>query len=712
MTQLRKSLLVCYLLLCSQSAYSQELVPEDPYDMDPDVPYITDNLVEDPLSWTGPASQGDCTYRPTGSGTVGNDPSHWEGTWYSNPAYRSCPQISEDGTMRFGWRPEDNFGLTNTIDGNSMDSKIAAYATAFSDLGIMVNGYTYSWEIRSKDAENARNTTSEGPYDKIGLGVSQDLLNVKVEFLGGTNNDVMFEKNYDYNYRIEDWETFSGQEDFEIDGSDLNQMRMTIEGYDAGYWSGYFGPEIRNVQLKLLFTVQKVDNCEMDPASSPACAGYQDAFNTSIGMPTQAELIAELEEDYGGYDDGMQDDFVFDGQDDGIPDYTDGFESFDGQDNGAMTFDFESTEGDPETDIGAMDGSIDDHGSMGGSFQADGQMIDDGQPIIDDFVGDYVEDYSGVPIDDFGSEPDTFSDFAFEDIPGDGIPAVDDIFVQDIDPIADELYVDLPDQTPSIPSISINPGDIAKGAVAAGSAVAAATISGAATSAAISSSADVTFNTIQNNTSSFNSQNQDGGSGSNQQINTLGQGESTMGGGFDGSDNGYGSGMGVGSGSDMGLGGDVFADTGVMDTSEQDFNSNFGANLDNYDVVGVTIEIELETINSSAVNAAIQNVVNTLIGASQLAVEEEDQSPGLSVDAEDALVEAALSGDTGEDAQSALLGYNPKFRAYVTPQLPDTSFYLPRDIYPDNKNYDNPSQRFFSGASDQLHRNMIRKQYE
>ena len=33
---------------------------------------------------------------------------------------------------------------------------------------------------------------------------------------------------------------------------------MTIEGFDAGYWSGYYGPEIKDVQLQLLFTVTEV----------------------------------------------------------------------------------------------------------------------------------------------------------------------------------------------------------------------------------------------------------------------------------------------------------------------------------------------------------------------------------------------------------------------------------------------------------------------
>jgi len=80
---------------------------------------------------------------------------------------------------------------------------------------------------------------------------------------------------------------------------------------------------------------------------------------------------------------------------------------------------------------------------------------------------------------------------------------------------------------------------------------------------------------------------------------------------------------------------------------------------------------------------------------------------------EDDLVEKAIAGDDSEDAQSALLGYNPNFRAYVQPQMATNSdWYSSEGIYTNQKNYDNPSRRFFNGASDEIHRAMVRQQYE
>ena len=79
---------------------------------------------------------------------------------------------------------------------------------------------------------------------------------------------------------------------------------------------------------------------------------------------------------------------------------------------------------------------------------------------------------------------------------------------------------------------------------------------------------------------------------------------------------------------------------------------------------------------------------------------------------EDKLVKDALSGSTDEDAQAALLGFNPLFRAYQQKGMTDVAFYVVKDIYTSSRNYDNPNQRFFNGASDVKHRKMVRQQYD
>ena len=96
----------------------------------------------------------------------------------------------------------------------------------------------------------------------------------------------------------------------------------------------------------------------------------------------------------------------------------------------------------------------------------------------------------------------------------------------------------------------------------------------------------------------------------------------------------------------------------------------------------------------------------------ELSQQDEELNDPVSNEQEDELVAAALAGSDDEDAQAALLGFNPNFRAYQQPQMSDADFYAPKEIYEGQKNYDNPNSRFFNGASDATHREMIRQQYE
>lgn len=134
----------------------------------------------------------------------------------------------------------------------------------------------------------------------------------------------------------------------------------------------------------------------------------------------------------------------------------------------------------------------------------------------------------------------------------------------------------------------------------------------------------------------------------------------------------------------------------------------------------VILEITVDTFEIAALDNAINDAVMNLIKLEQSVVreqveesqQEEELSEPVSNEKEDELVAAALAGSDDEDAQAALLGFNPNFRAYQQPQMSDADFYEPKDIYPGQENYDNPAARLFNGASDATHRQMIRQQYE
>ena len=134
----------------------------------------------------------------------------------------------------------------------------------------------------------------------------------------------------------------------------------------------------------------------------------------------------------------------------------------------------------------------------------------------------------------------------------------------------------------------------------------------------------------------------------------------------------------------------------------------------------IELEITVDTFEIAALDNAINDAVMNLIKMEQNIIreqveesqQEEELTEPVSNEKEDELVAAALAGSDDEDAQAALLGFNPNFRAYQQPQMTDADFYKPKDIYAGQKNYDNPNARFFNGASDATHREMVRQQYE
>ena len=135
------------------------------------------------------------------------------------------------------------------------------------------------------------------------------------------------------------------------------------------------------------------------------------------------------------------------------------------------------------------------------------------------------------------------------------------------------------------------------------------------------------------------------------------------------------------------------------------------------DMSGGTLSSSFDgDMTSDSFDIIVNEIAETVVNAVSLAAIESPSEREMTQEErnqqEDELVEAALEGNEEEDARAALLGFNPNFRAYEQPQMADSQFYLPKDIYEEQTNYDNPSARFFNGASDAIHRQMVRQQYE
>lgn len=163
-----------------------------------------------------------------------------------------CPvQRSADGAILFSY-------------GGSLLYQNIPVNQALSGTGIQVRGWQYSWTIKNANA-GAFQTQSYDP------------LSIRISLYDATNLNAVELKTYDYTRRIADWTKFTGTEDFKNPYSlaSLGNLSMSISGVDEGYWKGYYGPEIRDIDVRLRYSV---DPCGANPLASPTCQGYQQAY--------------------------------------------------------------------------------------------------------------------------------------------------------------------------------------------------------------------------------------------------------------------------------------------------------------------------------------------------------------------------------------------------------------------------------------------------
>ena len=186
-------------------------------------------------------------------------PGGWQGCLDQHPGWiwggtvgGPCPvQRAGDGAILFSY-------------GQSTISQTRAVNQALSGTGIQIRGYQYSWTIKNANAGGNQAQT----YDP---------LDINVRLYDSTNTQVLESRNYNYSYRINDWTTFSGTEEYQNRYSlaEVGNISLSVTSQDVGYWAGYYGPEINYVSLRLRYSV---DICAANPLSSPECPGYQQAY--------------------------------------------------------------------------------------------------------------------------------------------------------------------------------------------------------------------------------------------------------------------------------------------------------------------------------------------------------------------------------------------------------------------------------------------------
>jgi hypothetical protein len=612
----------------SQSTLTQEDIdqtilygaPQDPSDLEEDKTYMDQIIVNQDWAAT------------TGCLDVRADGRTWNGT--------EGGQCANSGTDKGTF----TFGYGQTVLAQTQD----AINDALKIAGISVVGYRWQWRVKNADTN----------YETTNGARGQDPLYIRV-IVKDSEGNVLDEREWDYSYHIDGWEQKYGMHWYDpfISGEDIDTITTEIEAYDAGYWAGWYGPEVGEVGIYSIFVYEAPEEDCTDPLLDPTCPGYADALNAQ--QEEQLALIAQSTET------------EFFGDDD-------------------VEFVAEVTVTVEESVDPISEGSNINEISTEENTTVETQVIEEpsqGETAESTETATEADPASSAEPERKGVDPLSVAQNAVSE----ALSQADLNAQNTLDSTqqsvteAESIFNENEQQVQQLSQSQIAETDNI-----------AAEIQELSTEAQVESQTQTTIATQIENSSMSQSTGQ---TESNTQSNSVEQSMNT-GSSLSGVDN---------SGNYV-----VSINTG----NQQEINTMNATDLTSNDIGNneIVIEVTIDSFEIAALDMAIDTVFQSALNNSLLApeqIEEQEQENTEEQNAqEDELVEKALSGDDSEDAQAALLGYNPEFRAYQTPQIPDGNLYQPKDIYDEQQNYDNPNQRFFNGASDELHREMVRKQYE
>ena len=185
--------------------------------------------------------------------------SQWSGAVYGADPNDCC---SNPG----GSQPLYDTG-SNTIKfsyGQATVSQAIGINNALGSSGVQINGYNWSFDARNNNGGNAQSGT--------------DLL-TSYSYLQDGNGNVLASASTRHT-TLFDWTNFSGTQTlnnpYDISGGGI--LGIEFSGKDGGFWAGLYGPEVRNVNLRLNYSAAPIDPCTLDPLYSTTCPGYGEAF--------------------------------------------------------------------------------------------------------------------------------------------------------------------------------------------------------------------------------------------------------------------------------------------------------------------------------------------------------------------------------------------------------------------------------------------------
>ena len=462
--------------------------------------------------------------------------------------------------------------------------------------------------------------------------------------------NVLDEREWDYSYYIYDWEQKYGMHWYDpfISGDKIDTITLEVEAYDAGYWAGYYGPEFGSAAIYSILVVEpEIQDCS-DPLLDPTCPGYAEALNAQ-----QDEMLALINNSSDtGIDTGNDVAFVAE-----VADVVE--ESVDPVSEGI-------------SEPVAVEASI--------------EQVQEVEQVVEVAETTSTENSTEEEANSPSVDPLAVAQNAVSAALSEAASNVSNTLEATSQSVADAeaVFESNEQQLQQLSQVQSAETQLLSDNIQE------------ANQAQLTEQASIESSFQQNVESNIAAMQNE-----QQNLSMTQQQDSNTSTSVDNSGN---------------------IDPVQFATQQSNVSTVLSA-LENNDIINqditdnqISVEVVVDSFEIAALNMAIDEVFQAALNRNLLLnteeKEEEEQKSFEEQNAEeDALVAAAQSGDDSEDAQAALLGYNPNFRAYQQPQIPDTAFYQPKEIYSGQKNHDNPNGRLFNGASDTLHREMVRQQY-
>jgi hypothetical protein len=171
------------------------------------------------------------------------------------------PTTSTGGGFSGGNVPGYN-SSTNTIMFGYNQATVGqtfAINQALSGSGIQIGGYNYSWQYLN-------NSSTGGTLSST----------VKLTSPSGSTLESY---SYGMNVIADGWRTMSGTQNFNQQRgiADVGNLSIEFTGKDARWWAGLYGPQVRDVNLSLNYTV---DPCVSNPLYSPSCPNFNQVLTS------------------------------------------------------------------------------------------------------------------------------------------------------------------------------------------------------------------------------------------------------------------------------------------------------------------------------------------------------------------------------------------------------------------------------------------------